>query len=143
MVPAKKSSDTRWMILSSSVIVLSLVIQFYVTNCGLLLTHDSREYLSAARSFREHGVLTGTDGTPYVFWPPLFPLILSFFKDATTVMVWINLALSGCVGVFISKLASRHLTDVRLRTALLASWMLGIHQLLISVFLWSELIFLV
>src|SRR5688572_11016985 len=143
MVPGRKSNDARWMILSAAIIVLSLVIQFYVTNCGLLLTHDSLEYLSAAIGFREHGVLTGTDGTPYVFWPPLFPLILSFFKDAPTVMVWINLALSGCVGVLISRLGSRHLTDVRLRTAFLASWMLGIHQLLISVFLWSELIFLV
>jgi hypothetical protein len=143
MVPDRKINDARWMILSAAVIILSLLIQFYVTNCGLLLTNDSREYLFAAKSFREHGVLTGTDGAPYVFWPPLFPMILSLFKDAATVMIWINLVLSGCVGVLISRLASRHLSDIRLRTGFLVSWMLGIHQLLISVFLWSELIFLV
>ena len=142
MVEDRKGNDARWIILSASVIVLSLLIQFYVTNCGLLQTHDSHEYLSAAKSFRMHGTLAGSDGTPYVFWPPLFPVILSIFKDAATAMIWVNLILSGCVGVLMSRLASRHLNDFRMRTGFLVAWMMGVHQLLISVFLWSELIFL-
>lgn len=133
----------RWKLSCAFIIFIALVIQFYVTQCGLLLTHDSREYLSAAKSFAENGTLTGSDGAPYVFWPPLFPVFLSLFAHPEAVMVWINLVLSGVVGILVARLASQHLSDLRLRTGYLIAWMLGVHQLLISVFLWSELVFLV
>jgi hypothetical protein len=142
MAPDHKTRDLRWIVCSSCVIVISLLIQFYITNCGLLLTYDSREYLAAAQSFSEQGVFLGRDGGPYVFWPPLFPLILSFFDDPAGAMVWINLVVSACIGVLIMRLASQHLNAFGLRIGFLMAWMWGVHQLLISVFLWSELFFL-
>src|SRR5688572_17596485 len=98
MAPDRKTKELRWKVACGGVIVISLLIQFYVTNCGLLLTYDSREYLSAANSFNEQGVFMGTDGTPYVFWPPLFPMILSLFADPQAAMVWINLVVSALIG---------------------------------------------
>lgn len=133
----------RWRIVCTCIIVASLLNQFIVTRCGLLLTHDSREYLSAASSFANEGVLLGSDGSPYVFWPPLLPIILSFFSEPQSAMVWIHLGLSALVGVLIARLASQHLSDFRFKVGFVTVWMLGVHQLLISVFLWSELLFVV
>lgn len=142
MTPDLKDRDIRWIASSACVVIISLLIQFYVTHCGLLLTHDSREYLSAAQSFGEEGVFNGTDGSPFVYWPPLFPVILSLFANPQTAMVWINMLVSALIGVLISRLAFRQLTTFGLRIGFLIGWMWGVHQLLIAVFLWSELIFL-
>jgi len=142
MAPERKNKDLIWTVSSASVIIISLLIQFFVTNCGLLLTHDSLQYLAASQSFYEQGIFTGSDGSPYVFWPPLLPIILSVFTDPQEAMVWINLILSALVGVMLSRLASQHLKDNGLRISFLIAWMWGVHQLLISVFLWSELFFL-
>jgi hypothetical protein len=49
-----------------------------VYNFGSGITDDSINYLSAASSFPNE--LLKVDGTLYVEWPPLFPILLSLYK---------------------------------------------------------------
>lgn len=46
---------------------------------GMEATHDSWAYLHAARTWMQLGSMQYTDGTPYVLWPPLYPLLLAYW----------------------------------------------------------------
>src|SRR5262249_7345252 len=44
---------------------------------GIGVTPDSIEYCAVAQSLADGQGLQGSNGTPYVTWPPLYPLLLS------------------------------------------------------------------
>ena len=44
---------------------------------GAGLTHDSIQYITAARSVQTGEGFISLEGKPFVFWPPLLPALLS------------------------------------------------------------------
>ena len=56
--------------------LLQLALFGYATAPGLAGTGDSRYYLHAAQTLRDTGLLLNPDGTPYRYWPPLYPVLL-------------------------------------------------------------------
>lgn len=123
-------------------LVASLVLEAWVRRCGFILTPDSNNYLSAAKSFRETGLFIGTGGTYYTQWPPLFPFILSWFSDPVQTMEFVFMLCKIVTGLFVVVLANSFLKKLLFKAVFLVGTMLGVHFLLISVFLWSEMIFI-
>lgn len=122
---------------------LSTSLVWYAHADGLLLTHDSLQYLSAASSFRQGLGFLAPDGTPYAYWPPLFPLILALFDKPLVVLPVLNVFLSGLLLGVLFLLSKEIQIAVAGRLAALSFLFLGVHFLLLRVFVWSELIFLI
>ncbi|WP_020532271.1 hypothetical protein [Flexithrix dorotheae] len=57
-----------------------ILIYLFATECGIRRTNDSLYYLAAAKSFASSFEFMGPDNEPYILWPPLYPIILSFFQ---------------------------------------------------------------
>jgi hypothetical protein len=123
-----------------SIIAASLVLQWYARSSGLILTQDSQHYITASESFKQTLTFIDNNGHFYLFWPPLFPIILS----ATTVssFVWINCILTLCISLLALNIIKRTIENSIVQNILLAFIVLGVHLLLTSTFLWSELFFL-
>jgi hypothetical protein len=122
---------------------LSTMMAGYAHADGLLLTHDSVQYLSAASSFR-HGLgFMGPDGTRYAYWPPLFPMLLSLFASPLVLLPILNVFLSALLLGTLYLLSQELQTSASGRIVSLSFLFLGVHFILLSVFVWSELIFLV
>jgi hypothetical protein len=116
-------------------------LSLYSHQCGFLVTYDSVEYLAAAHSFRENSVLLGSDGTPFVYWPPLFPILLSFFDNPLDGLFWINMACQLLIGLAIFKLGTALLEAFAFRVVFMVSSLLSVHLIMATVFVWSDLIF--
>lgn len=129
-------------IASAAVVFVSMSLEFYGRACGFLLTSDSLQYLSAARSFSDSGKFLSPDGSYYSYWPPLFPLLLSSFKHPEDMLVWINLACKVTLAFSLLRIANSFLQDSILKIIFLVAALAGVHVVMISVFLWSELIFM-
>ncbi len=121
----------------------ALLLVGWAHPCGLLLTHDSRQYLAAATSFRECFQWLGTDGQPITYWPPLFPVLLSVFRNPVSAVGLFHYALMLTLGLQLWHLCKWCLNNQWLVTAFFIFIFLGVHLVLISVFLWSELLFVV
>ncbi|UYZ60890.1 hypothetical protein [Hymenobacter latericus] len=74
----------------------------YAYGPGPGVTADSYYYLAAARSFAEHGHLLNPDGTPYRWWGPLYPVLLSagMGNPGAWVGVLNGISLLGCLGAW-------------------------------------------
>jgi hypothetical protein len=107
-----------------------------------LFTDDSLNYLSAAKSFRLTGRFLSPDGTYFVAWPPLFPVLLSFFDEPLLFLTFFNLALKIIIGVLLYLLSKQIINTRELRWIFLLVTGCGVHLTMISVFVWSELLFL-
>src|SRR5688572_10399855 len=117
-------------------------LSLYAHQCGFLVTPDSVEYLAAARSFRENSVLLGSDGTPFVYWPPLFPILLSFFDNPTDGLLWMNIVCQLLIGWAVFKLVITMLEGFVFRILFIAISILSVQLVMVSVFVWSVLIFI-
>jgi hypothetical protein len=124
------------------VLIASIGLQFYGSYCGILLTDDSRNYLSAAESFRSSGEFKSPDGTYFVAWPPLFPMVLSLLPDGAIAVQIFNIILKCIAGVALYDLSTKLIESRPLRIVFLLVSLCGVHLTMISVFLWSELLFL-
>ncbi len=122
--------------------LISLGIQWYARSGGLMWTTDSRHYIAGSQSLRDTGTLIDDDGNPYLFWTPLFPLLLSLFKTPMEAIKWINILCTIFIALQVIKIGNRNIKDCRIRLFYCTFVLLGTHLLLIAVFLWSELIFL-
>jgi hypothetical protein len=56
--------------------LVQMALFIYASATGLAGTSDSRLYLHAAQTLRDTGHLLNPDGTPYRYWPPLYPMLL-------------------------------------------------------------------
>lgn len=128
----------------ASVILLaiSIVLEWYGRYCGFNLTDDSLQYLSAAKSFRDGRIFLSPDGSYYSYWPPLFPIIISWWDDAFTALSIINLLCKVLISILLFWLSITFLTRNLYRIVFLIVSMLSVYLTLISVFVWSELLFL-
>ncbi len=129
-------------IASIAVLFVSIGIEFYGHACGFLITPDSLQYLSATKSFSESGNFLSPDGSYYSYWGPLFPIILSFFNEPQSALVWINIVCKILIVLALSNVVRSFINDSILRIVFLIISMVGVHIVLISVFVWSELIFM-
>lgn len=123
-------------------LVASLILEEWARRCGFILTPDSQDYLSAAKSFKETGLFIGAEGAYYTQWPPLFPFILCWFDDPQLAMEFVFALCKIVTGIFLVVLANFFLKKLLFKAAFLLGTMLSVHLLLISVFLWSEMIFI-
>jgi hypothetical protein len=129
-------------LLMTIILAGTICIQLYSSFCNLLLTDDSRNYLSAARSFSANGEFLSPDGSYFVAWPPLFPLLLSWFSDPLSSWMMINVLVKIAIGILIYLISKRFLTGISIQLVFTLICLCGVHLTLISVFLWSELLFL-
>jgi hypothetical protein len=120
----------------------SICIQLYTSYCGVLLTDDSRNYLSAARSFASSGEFLSPDGSYFVAWPPLFPVLLSWTSDPLPLWMIINVLLKIAIGLFIYLISTRFISNRSVQHLFTLACLWGVHLTMISAFLWSELLFL-
>src|SRR5260221_11472358 len=124
------------------VIVLLTLVQWYAHGSGLLVTPDSTHYIHASLSFKENLSLIDSDGNHLLFWPPLYPVLLAITGLGKLTLVIVNLFVSILIAIVIFSLTSRVIKNKFFRFFCCINILLGIHLLLISTFVWSELIFL-
>jgi hypothetical protein len=110
---------------------------------GIRYTYDSVEYLVAAESFAKEGVFRNSDGTFFQHWPPLYPLMLSFFinniQEFLITFNWICLLGTFCL---MSWLATKTVDNRSLKILFCLTLVFGVPLYLISKFAWSEPFFL-
>ncbi|SMG34016.1 hypothetical protein SAMN05661096_02201 [Marivirga sericea] len=137
-IEAKTITDQyEWQIVGG-LLLLAFGIHVYSTFGGLIWTSDSFHYWAASRSFQSEKVFLAWDGGAYVFWPPLFPIVLSFFNETTYHIIHVICFLSS---LFFIYLFFKHLYPKHLVIISLAIFILSVYPYLISSFLWSETIF--
>ncbi len=121
-------------------VLLATATLLYATSGGLIWTSDSHNYWAASRSFNAHGKFVAVDGGTYIFWPPLFPIILSFFATASGYyLLHISIfvaSLISCYAVF--KLLTKR---IPLSLILLLFYIISVYPYLSASFFWSENIF--
>lgn len=124
------------------IVFASLAIQFYGHACGLLLTPDSYQYLSAAQSFKTSFQFLSPDGSYYTYWPPLYPILLSIFDSPELVVPWIYAGCTCVIAVLIWVITSKLLKHNFSKIFVLADTILSVQYIMITIFLWSETLFL-
>ncbi len=121
--------------------VLVLLALFgYLAGPGLAGTSDSGLYLYAARTLRATGQLLHPDGTPYRYWPPLYPMLLAATGSLAGARVLQGAALLGSLLVW--SWLGRQLLSARRALLLPLLLALGTPWLLVSKFVWAECVFL-
>ena len=128
---------TRWLPLLSALLLLALY--YYATATGLSGTGDSRFYLFAAHSWRESGRLLNPDGTPYRFWPPLFPLLLSGAGTVARLRALHAACLAG--SLLLWSAAARQVLPVRRAAVVPVLLAFSTSALALSKFVWAETVF--
>ncbi len=124
------------------VLLISIGIEWYGRSCGFLLTPDSGHYLAAAKNFKENGTLLNADGTTYYAWPPLFPVVLSIFKDPQIGLGWINVTCKILIALLLLSIANSFFKDSFLKVIFLITVMVSVNLAMISIFVWSDLVFM-
>ncbi|MFC6223727.1 hypothetical protein ACFP2F_10785 [Hymenobacter artigasi] len=120
--------------------LLQLALFAYATAPGLAGTGDSRHYLHAAHTLRETGRLLNLDGTPYRYWPPLFPLLLSAVGSLAGARLLHGACLLG--SLLLWSWMGRQLLPARRALVLPLLLALSTPWLLVSKFVWAESVFL-
>jgi hypothetical protein len=124
------------------VLLLSIALEWYGRYCGFILTNDSLQYLSAAQSFGASGRFLSPDGSYYSYWPPLFPIILSWWDDVYLALSFINVVSKFCIAFVLLWMSITFFEKTFYRIIFLVASMLSVYITLISVFVWTELFFL-
>ena len=133
--PAQRHQLSFWGLLVAAGLV-QLALYAYATAPGLAGTGDSRFYLHAAHTLRGAGHLLNPDGTPYRYWPPLYPLLLRGCGTLAGVRVLHGLCLLG--SLLLWSWLGRQLLPAR--QAGILPWLLALSTpwLLVSKFVWAE-----
>lgn len=110
------------------------------TGVGLAGTSDSTFYLHAAGTLRTAGRLLHPDGSPYRYWPPLYPVLLALTGGLGALRVLHGLGLAVSLGIW-SWLGGQVLPRP---AALVLPWALALSTpwLVVSKFVWAETVFL-
>ena len=120
--------------------LVQLALFLYTTVPGLAGTSDSRLYLHAAHTLRATGQLLNPDGSPYRYWPPLYPLLLAAVGSLNGARLLHGAALLGSLLLW-SWLGRQLLPR---RRALLVPLLLALSApgLLVGKFVWAECVFM-
>jgi hypothetical protein len=135
-----KKSVSENILLTIPALVLYLII---IVKWGPGVTDDSINFLAAALSFPPH--LEKIDGSPFVEWTPLFPVILSFFKYTGTDILLFASILHGIIfcltTCIVFNLISERLTNSPVKIISKIIFLFSTPLLLVNIFLWSEPLF--
>jgi hypothetical protein len=123
------------------ILMLCLLLEYYGRYCGFILTSDSLQYLSAAKSFSENGKLLCTDGSYYSYWPPLFPILLSW-GNPIIILSSLNVISKLIIAAIMLYLAFSFFQTTFYRIIFLTASLLSVQFIMISVFVWTELFFM-
>jgi hypothetical protein len=148
MAPADSPASTvparRGALLFAGVLVVAGLVQMalfaYVSMPGLAGTSDSRLYLHAAQTLRDTGHLLNPDGTPYRYWPPMYPMLLRACSSLPGIEVLHGICL--LVSLLLWSWLGRQLLPLRQSLVLPALLALSTPWLLVSKFVWSESLFI-
>jgi hypothetical protein len=121
-------------------VLAQLALFAVATAPGLAGTADSGYYVHAASTLRAVGRLFHPDGSPYRYWPPLYPVLVSASGSLETLRLLHGLALVGSLLAW-SWLGRRLLPGA---LAVLLPWVLALSTpwLVVSKFVWGETVFL-
>jgi 4-amino-4-deoxy-L-arabinose transferase-like glycosyltransferase len=93
------------------------LVLFCTSRFGIGISPDSVCYLSAARSVLAGKGFLMYDGSPYTFWPPLYPLLMAGFGllgiDPLVAMRYLNALVFGMIIVLARILLLRHIESPR------------------------------
>lgn len=114
-----------------------------LTKDGMGATSDSIQYEFAAKSFANSYTLAIEDGKPYVQWGPLYPIVLSLgYQDVHQFTKWLHfLAMNCCICLWIS-LFRQFTSNTLLGLLFGLSLACSTELMTLSVFIWSETIFM-
>jgi 4-amino-4-deoxy-L-arabinose transferase-like glycosyltransferase len=137
---ASKSIIERfeWQIFGG-LLLIAFSLHIFSTYGGLIWSSDSFHYWAASRSFRSDRLFEAFDGGAYTFWPPLYPIILSFFSEKSYHVFHALCFLSSFLFIY---LLFKKNTHKKLALLSLAIFTISVYPYLISSFLWSETIFI-
>ena len=121
-------------------LLLQLGLYAYATAPGLAGTADTTFYLHAARTLRAAGHLLHPDGSPYRYWPPLYPVLLAAVGSLAGAR-WLHGACLALSLVAWSLTGRRWLPAAR-AAALPPLLALSTPWLVVSKFGWGETVFL-
>jgi len=113
------------------------------TNHGNLKTFDSRLYQSVARNIREAGRINVSEKEPLAHLSPLYPLLLSLgLPRVDRYVFWLHLISAWVViGVWI-RMSEAFIEKATYRWWFGLTLTLSTPLMMISVFVWSEMVFL-
>ena len=131
---------TKWCL--AAVIVVCLALQWYGHECGLLFTDDSANYVSASQSLKTDGSFRSPDGSLYTYWPPLFPATLALFDSPEHAAPWMYSVVTILISILSILILDRVLENNFYKVLVLLLTLTSVQFMMISVFLWSELNFL-
>lgn len=122
-------------------LLLANVLLIYTIHDGLLKSNDSICYLEIARKYALAQVFESCYEYPLIYWPPLFPVILSYVYDAPTILILINIICLNLILFFWYQISDLILASTVTRRLFIASLSISTPLIMIHVFLWSEAIF--
>lgn len=137
-IAAKNTIDQYEWIILGGLLLLAFSIHIYSTFGGLIWTSDSFQYWAASRSFKTEMIFIAADEGSYAFWPPLFPVILSFFDESLYEAFHLALFLSSLLIIY---LFFKKLYYKRVALCSISIFIVSVYPYLMSSFLWSETIF--
>jgi hypothetical protein len=124
-----------------SIILAIVAVQVYGLSNGLFLTGDSYSYIAASESLKKDFSLVDTNGHYFLFWPPLYPILLTVIGTGYPLII-AHIVASVFIALMLYRMTDRIFFNKFYQFVCLISILLGIHLLLISKFVWSELFFL-
>ena len=131
---------TKWCF--AAIVVMTVAMQWYGHRCGLLLTPDSANYISASQSLKTDGSFRSPDGSLYTYWPPLFPTTLALFDSPEHAAAWMYVVVTGLIGILSILILNRILENNLYKVIVLFLTLSSVQFMMISVFLWSEMNFI-
>jgi hypothetical protein len=131
---------TKWCF--AAIIAMCVLMQGYGHRCGLLLTPDSNNYISASQSLKTDGSFRSPDGSLYTYWPPLFPATLALFNSPEHAAPWMYAVATALIGILSFLILNRILENNLCKVTVLFLTLSSVQFMMISVFLWSEMNFL-
>jgi hypothetical protein len=129
-------------IIPSLVGALGVCTLIYAVWCGLGLTYDSYNYLSATRAIAEGRPMETQLGAKYVAQPPLFPAILSLWNGNLFFSKVFSIACYAVTLILSWKLIDIVLDSFSYKVVAYFYIFLSTPLLLVHSFLWSEPFFL-
>lgn len=120
------------------------VFYFFCTAYGMNMTDDSKLYIKVAEQIYQNGFISIWKNEHLVYRPPLYPLILSLFDPSKIIFSIIILHYVVMVLVLITwyYIAAESLKNKVHQSIFIVLLALSTNFLMISVFVWSELLFL-
>lgn len=129
----------EWAFLAAAILGLSAYVWAFPEM--LLQTNDTAHYLAASSGFVKEIILLDANGDPFHFWPPLFPVFVSLFRDAQESLWIVHLFLFIANLLALRILAVVFLSNAFFRTIFFLMSALGVHHFLMAGLLLSEMLF--